>query len=356
MSNIDESISRRLVFAISLTAVTLVAEVIGGIWSNSLALLSDAGHVFLDLFSLLLSLGAIKLAIQPPNDRLTFGLHRAEVFASLINGVTVFLMAAGILYEGGKRLLAPEEVHTVPMLVIAVLGLAANLLAAKGLHSHSHDDLNVRSAFLHVLGDAAASVGVIAGAVLMRFTGWYLADPIISIAIGLLILGGAGRVLRDAVHILMEGAPRGLSCEQVAERIRATSGVNDVHQLNLWSVCSHITALSAHVEIQPEYNNQRDRILRDIEHDLRHNFHITHTTIQVDLRTAEQQHSHLRAGIASKRGCLQLWLCRPWWPCCCLTPSTRPRFPWGRKKPGPDPGRCNRLRHFSQGRHHSPPR
>ena len=282
MTSIDTTISRRLMFAITLTAITLVAEIIGGIWSNSLALLSDAGHVFLDLFALMLSLAAIKLAAQPPNEQHSYGWHRAEVLASLINGLTVFLMAIGILYEGSKRLLAPEAVQTTPMLVIALLGLIANLLAAKGLHGHAHDDLNVRSAFLHVLGDAAASVGVIVGAILMRYTGWYQADPLISIAIGLLILVGAGRVLREAVHILMEGVPRGMSVEQVAAHIRSIEGVADVHHLNIWSVCSHIFALSAHVEIKPEYEGERSHLLHTIEHELGHDFHITHTTIQLD--------------------------------------------------------------------------
>ena len=285
MSHIDSLISRRLVFAIALTAITLVAEIIGGIWSNSLALLSDAGHVFLDLFALVLSLGAIKLAAQPPSDRHSYGWHRAEVLASLINGLTVFLMAIGILYEGSKRLMAPEAVQTAPMLVIAVLGLIANLLAARGLHGHAHDDLNVRSAFLHVLGDAAASVGVIAGAILMRYTGWYQADPLISVAIGLLILVGAGRLLRDATHILMEGVPRGMSVDQVAISIRGIEGVADVHHLNIWSVCSHIIALSAHVEIEPAYDGARSLLMHTIEHDLRHRFHITHTTIQLDCST-----------------------------------------------------------------------
>ncbi len=282
MTSLDTTISRRLIFAITLTAFTLVAEVIGGLWSNSLALLSDAGHVFLDLFALALSLAAIKLAAQPPNDIHSYGWHRAEVLASLINGLTVFLMAIGILYEGSKRLLAPEAVQTTPMLVIAVLGLIANLLAAKGLHGHAHDDLNVKSAFLHVLGDAAASVGVIAGALLMRYTGWYQADPIISIAIGLLILVGAGRVLREATHILMEGVPRGMSVDQVAECIRGIEGVSNVHHLNIWSVCSHIFALSAHVEIQSENEGEREGLLHRIEHELAHEFHITHTTIQFD--------------------------------------------------------------------------
>jgi cobalt-zinc-cadmium efflux system protein len=285
MTSIDNNISKRLIFAIALTAITLVAEIVGGVWSNSLALLSDAGHVFLDLFALLLSLAAIKLAAQPPNEQHSYGWHRAEVLAGLINGLTVFIMAIAILYEGSKRLISPQEVQTTPMLVIAVLGLIANLLAAKGLHGHSHDDLNVRSAFLHVIGDAAASVGVIAGALIMHYTGWYMADPIISIAIGLLILVGAGRVLRDAVHILMEGVPRGMSLEQVATQIRAMEGVLDVHHLNIWTVCSHILALSAHIKIDPAYEGERSRLLHVIEHELEHKFHITHTTIQFDCST-----------------------------------------------------------------------
>lgn len=285
MPGIDTSISRRLVTAIALTAATLVAEIAGGIWSNSLALLSDAGHVFLDLFALILSLAAIRLAAQPATSLHSFGWHRAEILASLINGLTVLAMAAAILYEGGKRLIAPEEVKTLPMLVIAVLGLAANLLAARGLHVHAHDDLNVRSAFLHVLGDAAASVGVIAGAVLMRFTGWYLIDPVISIAIGILILIGAGRVLRDAIHILMEGVPRGLSIERIAEHIRNIDGVVDVHHLNVWAVCSHIIALSAHVDVDPRHDGERSQLVHAIEHQLMHSFHITHTTIQLECST-----------------------------------------------------------------------
>lgn len=281
MSTVDQSISKRLLFAIILTAIALVAEIVGGIWSNSLALLSDAGHVFLDLFALLLSLGAIKLAAQPASGKHSYGWHRAEVLAALINGLTVLLMAVVILFEGGKRLLSPEEVKTMPMLVIAVLGLIANLLAAKSLHGHAHNDLNVRSAFLHVLGDAAASVGVIAGALLMHFTGWYQADPIISIAIGLLILVGAGRVLRDAVHILMEGAPRGLTVDRVADYLRTVEGVVDLHHVNLWSICSHITAFSAHLEITSEGEAQRAELLHRIEHELAEKFHINHTTIQL---------------------------------------------------------------------------
>ena len=285
MSHIDHSISRRLIFAIVLTSVTLIAEVAGGIWTNSLALLSDAAHVFLDLFALVLSLAAIKLASIPASERHTFGFHRSEVFASFINGLTVFLMALGILYEAWQRFTAPEAVKSLPMLVIAVIGLVMNLLAAKALHSHSHDDLNVKSAFLHVIGDAAASVGVIAGGVIMYYTGWYQLDALISAAIGLLILAGAGRVLRDSTHILMEGTPRGLELNEVADSIRNIEGVQDLHHLNIWTVCSHILSLSVHVDIDTGNEVQRGTILHAIEHLLADRFHITHTTIQMECAT-----------------------------------------------------------------------
>ena len=287
MTAIDSSISRRLIFAIILTGITLIAEVAGGIWTNSLALLSDAAHVFLDLFALVLSLGAIKLASIPASERHTFGFHRSEVFASFINGLTVFLMALGILYEAWLRFFAPEAVKSLPMLAVAVIGLSMNLLAARALHVHSHDDLNVKSAFLHVVGDAAASVGVIVGGVIMFYTGWYQLDAIISAAIGLLILTGAGRLLRDSIHILMEGTPRGLALADVAAAIRGIEGVQDLHQLNIWTVCSHIRSLSVHVDIDIDNESRRGTIIHAIEHLLAERFHITHTTIQMECVSCE---------------------------------------------------------------------
>lgn len=281
-AELDMHLTGKFKVAIALTAVTLVAEVAGGLWTNSLALLSDAAHVFLDLFALVLSLAAVQLAGLPASERHTFGFHRSEVFASFINGLTVFLMGIGILYEAWGRFANPEPVKSAPMLLIAFVGLAMNLLAAKTLHSHSHHDLNVKSAFLHVVGDAAASVGVIIGGIVMYYTGWYLIDSLLSAAIGVLILAGAGRVLRDAVHILMEGSPRGLEPAEVAAAIRAVAGVRELHHLNLWSVCSHITALSVHVEVEPAFEGQRSLLLHQIEHLLEHDFHITHTTIQLE--------------------------------------------------------------------------
>ena len=282
LSSLDTHITSRFKIAIALTAVTLVAEVIGGFWTNSLALLSDAAHVFLDLFALILSMAAVQLATLPTSERHTFGFHRSEVFASFINGLTVFLMGAGILYEAWGRFTAPQAVKSGPMLVIALIGLVMNLLAAKTLHSHSHSDLNVKSAFLHVLGDAAASVGVIIGGVVMYYTGWYLLDALLSAAIGLLILVGAGRVLREASHILMEGTPRGIDLAEVAAAIQVVEGVQSLHHLNVWSVCSHITALSVHVEVAEGHEDRRSSLLHRIERVLEEQFHITHTTIQLE--------------------------------------------------------------------------
>lgn len=280
--HLDKSIAGRFKYAIALTALTFIAEVAGGIWTNSLALLSDAAHVFLDLFALVLSLAAIKLAGYPASDTRTFGWHRAEVFASFINGASIFLIALGIFYEAWGRLFHPEEVKSLPMFIIAGVGLAMNLVSAGALHEHSHDDLNVHSAFLHVIGDAAASVGVIAGGLVMYFTGWYVLDAIISIAIGFVIFWGAWRVIRESAHILLEGAPRGMSTAEVVGAIRTVEGVNDVHHLNLWTICSHILALSAHIDVKPEYKTKQAGVLRRIEDLLLEQYHITHTTLQVE--------------------------------------------------------------------------
>ena len=280
--HIDRSIAGRFKYAIVLTLCTFVAEVAGGIWTNSLALLSDAAHVFLDLFALFLSLAAIKLAGYPASDTRTFGWHRMEVFASFINGASVFLIALGIFYEAWGRLFRPEEVKSIPMFAIAAVGLVMNLVAAGALHQHSHDDLNVRSAFLHVIGDAAASVGVILGGIAIWLTGWYVLDPIISVGIGGVIFWGSWRVIRESVHILLEGVPRGMSIAGVTETIRGVEGVNDVHHLNIWTICSHILALSAHVDVRPDFKSTQAEVLRRIEDILLERYHISHTTLQVE--------------------------------------------------------------------------
>jgi cobalt-zinc-cadmium efflux system protein len=281
-AHLDQSIAGRFKYAIFLTAATLIAEVIGGIWTNSLALLSDAAHVFLDLFALLLSLGAIKLASYPVSDTRTFGWHRTEVFASFINGATVFMIAVIICYEAVGRMIEPEHVKSFPMMLIATVGLVMNLIAAGALHGHSHDDLNVRSAFLHVVGDAAASVGVIIGGIIMYFTNWYLLDAIISVGIGFVIFWGSWRVVREAVHILLEGVPKGIDVNTVTSTIREMEGVDEVHHVNIWTICSHIIALSGHIVVPTSSICDHTGLLRRIEEKLFEKFHISHTTLQLE--------------------------------------------------------------------------
>ena len=279
-SLLDRGITRGLVIAIALTAVTLIAELIGGFWTNSLALLSDAAHVFMDLFALILSLAAIHLAKFPASDTRTYGWHRAEIFASLINGTTLLLIGFGIMTEAWGRLIHPEAVKSKEMFIIAIIGLVMNLIAAGRLHSHSHDDLNVRSAFLHVLGDAIASVGVIIGGIIMHYTEWFVLDALISMIIVLIIGWGAIRILREAGHILLEGVPAHIDINELVAKMRSIEGINNVHHLHIWSICSHITALSAHIDVAPEFRLRQGEIIANLEQMLDHDYHITHTTLQ----------------------------------------------------------------------------
>ena len=217
---------------------------------------------------------------EPATDRRTYGWHRAEIFASLINSATLLLIGVGILHEAWLRFQHPEAVKSKEMFIIATIGLVMNLAAATQLHGHSHEDLNVRSAFLHVIGDAVASVGVIIGGLVMLYTGWFVVDALVSAAIALIIGWGSIRLLREAGHILLEGVPAHVQVEDVVAKMRAVDGVNDVHHLHVWSICSHISALSAHIDIEPDYRLRQGEIVGTIEQMLEHDYHITHTTLQ----------------------------------------------------------------------------
>jgi len=227
-------------------------------------------------------LAAIRLASFPASDTRTYGWHRAEIFASLINGTTLLLIAFGILGEAWDRMLNPEIVRSKEMFIIATIGLIMNLLAAGKLHGHSHEDLNVRSAFLHVVGDAVASVGVIIGGVIMLYTGWFVLDALISMVIVLIISWGSIRILREAGHILLEGVPAHIDINELVDKMRSVAGVNNVHHLHVWSICSHITALSAHIDVESDYRLRHGEIIGNLEQVLDHDYHITHTTFQCE--------------------------------------------------------------------------
>ena len=277
-----QHLERRFVLSLALTGLILVAEVVGGLWTGSLALLSDAAHVFLDAFALGMSYIALRLAALPPDDRHTYGFHRMQVLAALANGATLLLVAFEIFREAWERFRQPAPVLAGPMLAVAVVGLVVNLVVALVLREHDHHDLNVRSAFLHVLGDALASLGVIVAGVVIVFTGWMVVDPLISVLIGLTILAGSGRVLRQSVHILAEGMPEGLTVTQVAEAMGRVSGVGEVHDLHVWTVSPGYVALSAHVVLADQSLSQTQRVMDGLKQALAEEFYIEHTTIQFE--------------------------------------------------------------------------
>jgi cobalt-zinc-cadmium efflux system protein len=275
-----EPTQRGLAFALALTAAVLVAEVAGGVWTHSLALLSDAAHVFTDLISLFLSFGALLISARPVSEERTFGWHRAEVLAALLNGILLLGISAFLLFEAYARLHHPVPVRLEGMLVIAVAGLAANGFIALRLRGHAHHDINLRSAYLHVIADFAGSVGVVVAALIMMPTGWYIADPILSIAIALAVFVGSGRLLRDSIHILLEGVPRDVDLNEVARTIRAVPGVDDIHDLHIWTICSNLLALNVHITVGDRSAAARDEIVKAVNDELRLHYRIVETTIQ----------------------------------------------------------------------------
>lgn len=274
--------SGQLLFAISLLTITLVAEVIGGLLTGSLALLADAGHVFMDLFALTLSLAAARLARLPANSTQTYGWHRTEILAALMNGALLLILAFVLFTEAWDRFREPAEILTKPMFIVALLGLVVNIVIAFRLHGHHGSDLNLKSAYLHVLGDTGASVGVVAAAVIISFTGWNWIDPLISSCIAVLITIGAIRLLFSAAHILLESVPKGLSLKTVAAAIEEVEGVVGVHDVHIWAVCSHIVSLSCHVKIDPKTPDFHDLVIKSVTEMLWRKFCIMHPTIQVE--------------------------------------------------------------------------
>ncbi len=283
LSSSDEVKEPKLRFAIALTSVIFLVEVIGGWWTGSLALLSDAGHVFGDVFALVLALVAFRLSLRAPDEHHTFGLHRAEVFAALINGLSLLVIAGIIFHRSYHRLLQPAEVKSTAMLIIAVIGLAVNAVVLLRLRGHG-DDINLRGAYLHVMGDLLASVGVVVAAVLIALTGQHIIDPIISAAIGLLILISAVRISRESVYILLESVPRGVDLNEIAQALTSLDEVTGVHHIHAWSLCSTYTAISAHVTATVSDPQQQRQVHLTVEDILKRRFGFSETTIEMEVR------------------------------------------------------------------------
>lgn len=287
-STYDRASKGRFVLSLVLTGLILVAEVVGGVWTGSLALLSDAAHVFLDMLALGMSYAAILVAGLKPNDRHTYGFHRMKVLAAFVNGATLLLVAVEIFREAIHRFANPEPILAGPMLVVAVIGLVVNLVVALVLRSHDHEDLNTKSAFLHVLSDALSSVGVIGAGILILFTGWTWVDPLVSVMIALVILSSSGRVLKQAIHILNEGTPEDMPVPEVAAAISEVPGVTEVHDLHIWTVGPGYPVLSAHVVIADRALSHTREIMEQLKEVLDSKFRLKHTTIQFECSNCGQ--------------------------------------------------------------------
>lgn len=283
-----------------LTAVYMVAEAVGGWWTGSLALLADAGHMLTDVAALALALMAAWFSARPATPRKTFGYHRLEILAALVNGVALVLIALLIIYEAYSRWQSPPAINSRAMILVAAGGLAVNIMCAWLLHgSHTHD-LNVRGAWLHVMGDALGSVGAISAGMLIALYGWEAADPFFSVLISLLIIFSAWRLIRESTNVLLEGTPAHINLAAVEDAIRGTAGVEDVHDLHVWTITSGREALSAHV-IHAE-STRPPELLKELRATLHNRFGVDHLTIQMESRDIRDDQEHFcQAG----RGCFR---------------------------------------------------
>ena len=270
----------RLLGALALTATVLVVELAVALWTGSLSLLADAAHMFTDAGAILLSLGAIWVAERPATATKTYGYYRVEILATLVNGVLLCVLALLILWHAWGRLWAPPEVAGVPIVVAAALGLAANLASMRLLHGGAAESLNVRSAYLEVLGDALSSGAVLVAGAVIALTGWHGADPLAGAVIGLLILPRTGALLWQAVNVLLEGVPPHLDVTEIGLALAEAPGVLRVHDLHIWTLTSGREAMSAHVVV--DAGAASDRILQALHLLLHARFGIDHTTIQVE--------------------------------------------------------------------------
>jgi cobalt-zinc-cadmium efflux system protein len=273
----------RILIASSVATTLFVAvELFTGVWSGSLALISDAGHNFTDALALLLALFGTWLQSRPADEYKTFGYHRGGVLAAFVNAIALLGLSVWILWESYQRLLNPQPVAENMMIIIAGLGIVLNVGILVALRYTNTEDLNIRAASLHMLGDALGSVAIIAGAVLIQYTGWLAIDPILSALIAALIIWSALGITRESLNILLEGTPKGVSSKQVWEAVASVEGVLDVHDLHVWSLGSHAHALSCHVLIEDMPPSASDAILCAINQELDKRFHIHHTTIQFE--------------------------------------------------------------------------
>jgi cobalt-zinc-cadmium efflux system protein len=273
--------SRKLLFAFVLTTLMMVAEVIGGAWSGSLALLADAGHMMVDALALLLAFVGAWMATRPADARRSYGYGRMEVLVGFVNALSQFVLVGWIVYEAVTRLLHPGAILSGVMLMVAIVGLLVNMLVLRMLHGHAHDDVNLAGASLHVLGDLLGSVAAILAALAIRWFGWLWADPVLSLLVSLLILNSAWRLLRQSAHILLEGVPDGMDSALVEASLRdADPSIRDIHHLHVWQLASGSRMATLHAELHEPADSAQ--ALQAIKRMLLERFQIQHVTVQID--------------------------------------------------------------------------
>ncbi|MGQ0560286.1 MAG: cation diffusion facilitator family transporter [Gemmatimonadota bacterium] len=278
-----ETSRRRLLVVLSITAAFMVLELIGGLLANSLALIADSAHMLTDVGALALSLFVLWFSRRPASSEKTYGYLRLEILAALVNGVALVIISGLIFWQAYQRILRPEPVAGGLMLGVAVAGLLVNLAGAWLLHGSASHNLNLRGAYLHVIGDLIGSAGAIVAALIILGTGAMIADPLISILVGLLVLAGSWKLVRESVDVLLEAAPSHIDLAEVRNAIDAIPGVDDVHDLHVWTLTSGFLAMSGHAVVQDPEHNQR--VLHEIHRSMREGFGIEHVTVQLERRS-----------------------------------------------------------------------
>jgi cobalt-zinc-cadmium efflux system protein len=278
---------RRLVLSIVITLIFVLAEAITGYVSHSLALVSDAGHNFADALALIFSWYGLWIALKPSTAQRTFGYHRVGILAALINSVSLIVIALLIFWEAIDRLRHPQPVRSAPMIIVALIAILMNTVISVWLRGGAKKDLNVRSAYMHMLGDAISAAGVVGAGVVMAFTGASIADPVVSVLIGVLILWSSWGILKESVNVLLEAIPKGMDMAAVEQTIANVHGVLAVHDLHVWTVGSGMVCCSCHVMVNEQSVRSGENVLRAVTEQLAHNFKIAHTTIQVEVEGCE---------------------------------------------------------------------
>lgn len=295
-----ENISSNTMWAATgLTFAFCLGEAAIGYFANSLALMADAGHNFADALALALSAFALWMATKPADGKRTFGYHRVGILAALVNAIGLVVMAVAIFWEALLRLNAPEAVQSEPMIWVALLAILLNSGIAWWLAKAAKEDLNIRGAYMHMLGDAAASFGVVIAGIIIALTGAYIADPLVSMLFAALVLWSSWSILTESIHVLLEATPVGLDLAKVEQTIRGVTGVLDTHDLHVWTVSSGLIASSCHIVVADQSVSSSQQIQQNVAHELEHDFNISHSTIQVEVEdcgghehTAHNTHAH----------------------------------------------------------------